>query len=200
MIKSTSTTLKFSNHDKLVGLQEFIREYRRVVGCYIDILWRIDDVKRLIPKEIQSKIDSWLSARALQCAGKQASSIVRGTRAIQKRREYVAEKLKSEGFIEKAEKLQSVIDSVKISKPAINEISPELDSRFVDIDLDNATSFDGWLTLSSLGNRLKLTLPFKKTRHFNKMLASGIIYLSLKYEKLLKNCVKYMHYFLYSPL
>jgi IS605 OrfB family transposase len=54
-------------------------------------------------------------------------------------------------------------------------VQPELDSRFVKIDTDNKTLFDGWLTLSSLGNKLKIIIPFKKTKHFNKMLERGTV-------------------------
>ena len=80
MIRSTKTTLKFSNKNKLDNLHLFLMEYRRVVGLFIDILWDMDKVANLLPKEITSQIDTWLSARAVQCAGKQSSSIVKGTK------------------------------------------------------------------------------------------------------------------------
>lgn len=180
MIKSTKTTLKFANSGKLDQLRLFIGEYRKVVMDFVDILWKENDVTPLVPKEITSQIHSWLSARAIQCAGKQASAIVRGTKTKQRRRLYVISKLKEDGKFKQARKLQKIYDQTLVSKPVIDKISPELDARFVKIDLENKTSFDGWVTLASLGYKTKLTVPFKKHKHFNKMIQSGT----------LKNCVR----------
>lgn len=173
MIKSTKTTLKFSNKKKLENLNSFVDEYRNIVSFFVDKLWKIDDIKCLLDKELTSNIDSWLSARAIQCAGKQASGIVRGCQKKQSKRLFQINKFKSKGMFKKARKLQRIYDNVKLSKPNINLVQPELDSRFVKIDLNNSTKFDGWLILSSLGNKLKIIIPFKKTRHFNKMLECG---------------------------
>ncbi len=61
------------------------------------------------------------------------------------------------------------------SMPLVTSDLPmELDERFCRIDLDVATkSFDGWLTLGSLGGGLKLTLPFRRTKHLNGMFERG---------------------------
>jgi transposase len=85
------------------------------------------------------------------------------------------EKFKKDKMFKKARKLQKIYDKVKTSKPKIENVCPELDERFVKIDLDNSTSFDGWISLTSLGEKLKLELPFKKTEHFNKIFSNGIM-------------------------
>jgi IS605 OrfB family transposase len=175
LIKSSKTTIKFANDSKIEQLHHFMDEYTRVVGCFVDILWELEKVPVLLPKEITKNIDTWLSARMIQCAGKQSSGIVRGTRVKQERRKYVVGKLIEEGKHKKARKLQRIIDQTINSKPNINNVCPELDSRFVKIDLDNNTSFDGWLTLSSIGNNIKISIPFKKSKHFNKMSSLGKI-------------------------
>jgi IS605 OrfB family transposase len=175
MIKSTKTSLKFSNKNKLENINSFIQEYKRILKLFVDILWDLEKVPTLIPKEYTSKIDTWLSARIIQCCGKQASGIVRGTKIKQKRRLFIINKLKEEKKFKKARKLQKIYDDCKVSKPKINDIQVELDERFVKIDLDNKTSFDGWITLTSIGNKLKLVVPFKKTKHFNKILNNGNI-------------------------
>ena len=90
MIRSSKATLKFVNRGKLTSLREFIGEYRRVATLFIDLLWDEKDIPSLLPKEITGKItDSWLSARALQAAGKQASGIVRGTKEKQAKRLFI---------------------------------------------------------------------------------------------------------------
>lgn len=175
MIKSTKTTLKFSNKQKLENLNHFILEYRNVVSYFVDLLWKMDNVESLLPKELTDNVETWLSARSIQCAGKQASGIVRGCRKKQSKRLFQINKFKKLGMFKKARKLQRIYDNVKVSKPNIQEVQPELDSRFIKIDMNNKTSFDGWLTLSSLGNKLKIVIPFKKSKHFNKMLSVGVL-------------------------
>lgn len=175
MIRSTKVSLKFINTSKRKQLNLFINEYRLVVSKFTDILWPLDKVPILLPKPITSKITTWLSTRALQCAGKQASAIVRGTRKKQSQRLYIYNKLNIEGKHKQARKLKKIIDTINITKPNISQVCPELDARFIKQDWNNPTSFDGIITLTSLGNKLKLTLPVKKSRHFNKLLLQGTI-------------------------
>lgn len=177
IIRSSSTSLKFSNSDKTIKLFNFIEEYKKVVSITVDYLWDLKKVSSLIPKNITDIIDAqtWLSARAVQCACKQASGIVRGTRAKQKKRLKMIERFKKDKMFKKARKLQKTYDKVKTSKPNINNVCPELDERFVDMNFDNPTTFDGWVTLTCLGNKLRLVLPFKKTEHLNKLLGLGEI-------------------------
>ena len=183
MIRSTKTSLNFSNTEKLNQLHSFIKEYKTVVSNFVDILWTEEKISPLIPKEITSQVTTWLSARAIQCAAKQASGIVRGTRTKQNRRLWQINKFVASGYFKKSRKLQRIYDNIKQSKPNINNVECELDSRFVEINLDNPTSFDGWITLTCLGNKLKLELPFKKHKHFNKMLETGKIKTGVRLSK-----------------
>jgi transposase len=178
IIRSSSTALKFSNTQKLKILSSFIDEYRNVVSVAVDYLWGLEKVPSLLPKLMTDRIgkQTWLSARALQAACKQASGIVRGTRKKQQKRLKQIEIFQHQKMFKKSRKLQKIYNQVKVGKPTIDNVCPELDSRFVKIDLDNQTSFDGWLSLSSLGKRgqeISITLPFKKTEHFNEMLRNG---------------------------
>lgn len=183
MIRSTKTTLNFVNKSKLDSIHHFVDEYRNVIIKFVDLLWNLDKIPTLIPKTITSQITTWLSARAIQCAAKQASGIVRGTQTKQKRRLFIIEQLKKAGKFKKARNLQSIYNQNQISKPNINNIECELDERFVKIDLNQNTSFDGWITLSSLGNKLKLNIPFKKHKHFNKMIQNGSIKKGIRLSK-----------------
>jgi transposase len=173
MIRSTKTSLKFSNKCKLSDLHLLIDEYRRVLSCFVDLLWDEDKIPTLLPKSITGQVDTWLSARMIQCVGKQASGVVRGVQKKQKNRKYMIDKFTKEGNTKDAAKLQKIYDEATITKPNVNEIEMELDSRFVKVDLENETCFDGWITLTSVGNKMRILLPFKKTRHFNKMLDKG---------------------------
>lgn len=175
MIKSTKVSIKFSNTTKKDKIQTFLNEYRSVVSQFIDIFWLKEKIKSLATKEECQQITTWLSARMIQCAGKQASGIVRGTRKKQEKRKFIIDKLNKNGEFKKARKLQKIYDEISISKPNIKEIEVELDERFIELDLNNSTSFDGWIILSSIGNKLKIQLPFKKTKHFNKLELIGKI-------------------------
>lgn len=88
-------------------------------------------------------IDTWLSARMKQCAAKQALAIVKSQRKRKKK-----------------------------TKPIFASLVMELDSRFVNIEQD-VNSFDCWITLSSIGNKLKLRIPSKKHQHFNALVGDG---------------------------
>jgi len=174
VIKSTKLSTKLSNKIKLNNLKVFIAEYRCVVSQFVDILWAKESIPKLIPKTITSQITTtWLSARATQAAAKQASGIVRGTRKKQQKRLYVYNKLLSEGKTKQARKLKQIIDKTKTTKPNINQVEPELDSRFIKQDWKNKTSFDGIITLTSLGNKLKIPIPVRATKHFNKLATHG---------------------------
>ena len=116
MIRSTKTTLKFSNDGKLEKLQIFITEYRRVVSLFIDAIWELDKIPSLLPISITSRITSWLSARAIQCAGKQASGIVRGTQTKQKKRLWQINEFKRLKQDDKAKVLQDFYNKVNVSK------------------------------------------------------------------------------------
>jgi len=130
----------------------------------------------MLPSEITNLVEeTWLSARLIQCAGKQASGIVRGTRKKYEQRLFILNKLKIEGDNEGVDRLEKLIAKTPITKPNISSIEPELDSRFVRVDWENDTSFDGWITLSSIGNKIKILLPIRKTRHFNKLSKRGVI-------------------------
>jgi IS605 OrfB family transposase len=160
-------------------LSLFIDEYKRLCQYFVDTLWDMDKIPRLIPKDIteKAKVQTWLSARAIQACAKQASGIVRGTKQKNKQRNYVLGKLKEQGKFKKARQLAKVIEKNPMTKPTLEEVNPELDSRFVSITLDGKmdgkTTYEGWITLSSLGNKLKLALPFKKTKHLNQLSQDG---------------------------
>ena len=154
-----------------------IDEYRRVLDLFIDVLWEIEDISKFLPSSITFPISSktWLSAQQVQCVGKQASGIIRGVRQKQKQRLFIINKLIDANKLKAARKLQKIYDETSISKPIVKFIEPELDSRFIKIDFESETSFDGWITIHSLRSNShkemvkEIILPFKKHKHFEKM-------------------------------
>ena len=169
-IKSSKLTLKFSNKNKLEKLYTFTDEYKRVTQEFVNLIWGNEKVPILLPKEITSKVGTWLSARMLQACGKQASGIVRGTREKQSKRKWKIDDFNSKGMFKKARKLQEIYDKVSVSKPELKTIECELDSRFIKQDFKNKTTFDGWISITSIGDKMKLVFPVKQSKHFNKMI------------------------------
>jgi transposase len=177
-IKSSKLTLKFANAGKKDELRLFLDEYRRVVMAFVDIFW--EGVPKLetcnIPtkpeKEFTDMAKTWLSARAIQAAVKQASGIVRGVIRKQKSRLWVIRELEKEGKTTEANKLQKVFDNAKVSKPAIKDVKAQLDYRFGSLE-KGKNKFEYWLKIGSIGNKMKISLPTVGTKHFNKMLQSG---------------------------
>lgn len=188
MYRSTTATLKFARKGKRRQISEFLGEYAKLTQFYVDLIWdhyKIEEnVPNYIPKDLTSQADTWLSARIRQCASKQASGIVKGTRDKQRRRAYVVNELKKKGQHGKARKLQKIINKTIVSPPDLNgKVNPQLDSRFIKIDLYSGTSFDGWVTLGSIGGKIKLSIPFKRHKHFNKLFEQGALKNSITLSK-----------------
>jgi hypothetical protein len=141
VILSTKTTTKFANKQKRVNLKLFTQEYKQVCQFFVNELWDLDKIPTLPPKEITNKAQTWLSKRATQCAAKQASGIVRGAKQKQKQRWYVYHKLLHDNLLHQARRLKKVIDKTIITKADLKVTEPELDSRFVKVNLENKTHF-----------------------------------------------------------
>ena len=173
MTRSSKVSLKFSNLNRREDLGVFLKEYRRVLGIFVDIFWEDKKIPSFASKTSTDKIQSILSATAIQCAGKQASSIVRGARRKHEQRIYMLNSLLAQG--KDASKLKAVLDKEKLSKPILDKTPAQLDERLIRFDLDNKTSFDGWLNVGRTGifGRRKLTFPFKRHAQFNNLARRG---------------------------
>ena len=169
MIRSSALTLKFATSKKLNTLDLVFDEYARVVKLYIDAL---NQTKEL-PKFTSFKVETWLSARLQQCAGKQATEIVKSTR--KKDREIRFKKYKKiyKYFLNKQRQIKFI--SKKFGELNLNyKIKPRYDGKT--INLDNRfwylnisfNSFDYWVKLGSIGNKIGLLLPLKNHKHNKK--------------------------------
>lgn len=174
MIKSTKVSLKFANKNKKDVLEEIRCEYLRGLKFFISLFWNTEKVESLPSKEYTDQFKSWFSKRMIQCCAKQASGIVRGTQKKQKSRLFVIEKLLLDGKIKEAAKLRRIYDESSVSMPDLSSVSMDLSSQIVSkIEFDSETSFDGWVALNSIGNKIKLVIPFKKTKHLNRLMNKG---------------------------
>lgn len=174
-VRSSRCSLKSANTHRLTEVIALHKEYIRVLRKTIDSLWDSNHVPTLPPKSITDKLkqDTWLSARMIQCVCKQASGIVRGTRTKWHKTQKAIEYAHKNGDKKKEEFLVKRLESMKITKPDVSGIDMELDSRFVSVDTDKTTSFDMWLSITSIGGGKKIILPIQRHKHFNSLLATG---------------------------
>ena len=80
MIRCNTTTLKYTNKQKLKIISEFVDRYKTMVEKYINIIWNNNNISnKLIDNNICQLIKTNVlnDSRIRQCAAKQASSIVR---------------------------------------------------------------------------------------------------------------------------
>lgn len=168
MIRSAPSSLKFANTGKRQKIARFMGEYRRVLQFFVSEFWSVEKLQKFG----DSKCESWLSARAKQCAAKQAVGIVHAVRKKHDSRAFVIKRLKSEGDYVNAERLQRIQDQSVLTLPEIQNANAELDSRFCEIRESNGY-FDLWLKLGSLGEKINIRLPVRKTKTFNKWASKG---------------------------
>ena len=164
MKRSIRININYANKGKLETLDKILEESIKVVNLYIDSIWESSNRNA---KFVTNKVDTWLSARMLQCLGKQALEIVKSQRKKKKK-----------------------------TKPVFKFPSINLDSRFVDVQFNKQNSaFDIWIHLASLGNKIRLNIPSKKHKMFLKyqdwdrlgftrlMKIKGDYFLDLVFEK-----------------
>ena len=128
--RSLLFSLQYSNNSKLKFIDILAREYIFAVQYFINLFWETG--KYLSYKEVKNyPYETFLSARYLGCALRQAQSIIK-----------------------------SLCRKRKKSKPELHSISLKLDNRFVVIE-KGKNSFDFWLKLRDPINKKWISYPFK---------------------------------------
>ena len=169
MIRSSSMSLNLATHTKLNAINVVFDEYARVVNDLIDQMHQLKSIDKF--PVVSTK--TWLSARMIQCAAKQAGEIIKSTRKKDKEirlkkykkvYNYFIERNRQNSFLRK--KFGELNLNYKI-KPRFDGKSINLDSRFWKL-CASYNSFDFWVSLASIGNKIKLYLPIKDHKHNKK--------------------------------
>jgi len=105
-------------------------------------------------KFVSFKQNTWLSARLQQCLGKQALEIVKSQRRKKKK-----------------------------THPEFKRDCLNLDQRFVDVRF-SLNTFDVWVKLSSIGNKVIVKLPGRRHKHLNNLLGSWNLSKSARLRKI----------------
>jgi len=151
IIRSTKCSTKFANQKKLDDLQIILYEYANVVNFFIEYFWNKEklDKSKLLKPVVDLPIETtWLSARLRKVAAREAIDMILAVR---------------ERWKKKPEKIQ---------KPLHRGDRMYCSSTIAELQ-ESDSSFDCFLKINSVGNKMKLELPIKKHKHFNKWESQG---------------------------
>lgn len=167
LVRSAKSSLKFANKAKLQTMQEIRTEYIRVMQIIITDLFNRNDHKfpKFIPKDVEQNMakNTWLTTRMVQCAGKQALAVLKGTTEKQNRRKHQLSTMSPSD--PNYTKLLNKINTTTYSCPQISDDTPMvLDSRMVEL-VEKDGHYGYWIKIQSIGNKIKLHIPVKKTNH-----------------------------------
>ena len=161
IIRCNTVTIKYTNQGKLETLTNFIDRYTNMVNKFCNIIWNNGfDTPKLLDNSLCQKITTEVNfdSRIRQCAAKQASSIMRAVTSKRRKQLYKLKQLQQEG--KDVKYLQRKIDKTIITKPKINNLNVELDSRFVDFQ-EGDKEFDLFVRIKQIGNKEEIIIPIK---------------------------------------
>jgi hypothetical protein len=145
ILRSSKCSLKFANKNKLEKLSVVMEEYSRIVNLFIDSFWTDTPAKALLLKPIvDSVLPSWLTARLRKVAAREAIDMIT---SVRRRWED---------------------NPSKITKPLHRGNRMCVSSTIAEMRMSWGLEFDGWLYLTCLGDKLKISLPIKLHKQFHK--------------------------------
>ena len=145
--RSTKCTLKFANISKLDTLHTVLTEYGRVVNIFIDHFWSVGcPTKSELLKPIVDIPSTWLSARLRKVAAREAIDMITAVKAK---------------------------DDDKLPKPTHKGQRMHVSCTIADLQPSTVSSFDAWLHLSCIGNKLSLDIPIKFHKHYHQLRQMG---------------------------
>lgn len=173
MIKSSKVSIKFANHSKKELYRKIVNEYRNAVKLCIKELWTMEQLPKSPDSSVYKLCGDFGNTAFRQAAARQALQIVKGTRKKLDAKKFVVKKLNAEGKFKQARKLQRKINETSISMPNLKNFGCQLNHRFVEVELGNVNSFDGWIKIKFIGGGVGVTIPFKRHKQFNKLMNQG---------------------------
>lgn len=181
---SSVVSFREATGSKMTRLLDIAEEYRRVVNCFIDILWELPPHKGHAPKELYTRVGSTLIVRHVRAAFDEARGIVNARRASREL-ELATRSERAQRLLDRISKCSNPIKKrrmeknlgefydvrlrrvrrlKKISKPYKNDLIIKT-SESVELLESETPRFDYWLRV----NRMKL--PVMVSDHFRELLA-----------------------------
>ena len=151
--RSSKCSVKFATRAKRLELQKVLTEYGRVVNIFIGHFWKSEEKiskTKLLKPIVDIPKNSWLSARLRKVAAREALDMISATR---------------ERWKDKPEKM--VMPVHKGKRMYVSCTIAELQEP------KSSKSFDGWLHLASIGNKISMDIPIKFHRQYNRFCVKG---------------------------
>ena len=151
--RSSKCSVKFATRTKRMELDSVLKEYGRVVNIFIEHFWKSEEKvskTNLLKPIVDLPKDSWLSARLRKVAAREALDMISATR---------------ERWKDKPEKMVMPVHKGKRMYVSCTIAELQLPK--------SSKSFDGWLHLASIGNKISMDIPIKFHRQYNRFCIKG---------------------------
>lgn len=151
IVRAVKCSTKFTTAKKLNELSNLLQEYAKVVNVFIDYFWtakELDKSKLLKPIVDLPKNDTWLSARLRKVAAREAIDMVSAIK----------------------ERWKNKPD--RMNKPIHRGTRINCSSTIAELNSFKG-HFDCFLKIHSVGNKIRIDIPIKKHKQFNKWNEKG---------------------------
>ena len=195
-IRTSKHSIKFSNTNKLTNLDILISEYRRCLTHLVSYIWNNGysytskgniktfniqsnqlDCPSMLTSDVitKSKLETFLTGRALKCCLTQAAGMIKAATLKQKKRLYFLEQEKLKGT--PRSKRKQFIKKLKCNIPQIpncDNAKLELNSICSNLKVEKDKHFDSFLRLTSITkNKMDIKIPIQHNRHSLKLQSKG---------------------------
>ena len=189
IVRSTKCSVKFATNKKKMELQTILKEYGKVVNIFIDYFWtNPTDKTQLLKPIVDIPRDSWLSARLRKVAAREALDMVGSVKnifewnkeQIQNTIDALEKKIKTTKTDSKnnRRKINNWHKKLKANKSKILMIQPHkpkhkgckmsISCTIGELQKPKKATktFDAWLHLASIGNKISFDIPIKFHKHY----------------------------------
>lgn len=150
IIRSSKCSTKFATIKKKQQLQTVLQEYGKVVNVFIDYFWDKKVNKTQLLKPIVDLPETWLSARLRKVAAREALDMISASK----------ERWKNQ--------------PKKLVKPVHKGKRMYVSCTIAELkDSKQSKTFDAWLHIASVGNKITMDIPIKFHKHYNKLCVKG---------------------------
>ena len=178
IIRSSTCSLKFSTKEKRNQLAIVLTEYGRVTNLFIEKFWNMPErmTKEKLLAAILNEPDTWLTARLRQVAAREAIDMISATlNKDDEKRQQIRDKIKSlKAKGKNADCQQSKLDKIKSVMPTHKGNRMYVSTTIANLKSSKtANTFDSWLEVRCLGNKIGFDLPIQFHKHYNKLNKRG---------------------------
>jgi IS605 OrfB family transposase len=195
IIRSSKCSIKFATNKKKQELRFILKEYGRVVNIFVDYFWTSStDKTHLLKSIVDIPKDTWLSYRLRQVAAREAIDMVRSVKnvfewnkeQIQNAIDAIEKKIKTTPQTNRKNrrKINNWHKKLKANKSKLSMIQPHkpkhdghrmgVSSTIAELQVPKEySSFDAWIRLTSIGNKIILNIPIKFHKHYRELGSNG---------------------------